>query len=488
MSSERNHERRVACLIGAAFRWGLAVLLWLAATAGNALAQGAEGSGVPILLRAGESRVIGAPNISRVAVGQPEIADVRVLSPTEVLINGRGEGQTTLLLWPASGRVIERIIRVWGPSPALSEADVGELLAGEPVRIRTVAGYVVVEGRPSPEGRTKLARLGTVLGPGLLDLTESPALDQAGTASTPLPGPGDLEAVGTLIRQAGGEGATLVRQAGKVVLQGRVPTESARRTAVRLAESFFPGQVVDAMEVVETRSLFAIKAKLVEVDRQAARELGLEWAAAVGLGEPKTPGGLRLEPWARLEPLLVKLKALEESGRARILAEPSMTVADEADGTFLAGGQIPVPLELDGQPTVEWKDYGVKLHVRPVLLASGRIRLTVRPEVSTLDWANGVRLSGGNVPALRSRWAETVVEQESGDTLILAGLSLAEETDHGGRVPGLSSVPLLGALFRTDRGVRRSTELTILLTTTLLPQGTEARPGEAAGEVERQDG
>lgn len=466
-------------------------LVWVAVIGGNALAQGPESGEAPIVLRAGESRVIAAPNISRVAVGQPEIADVRVLSPAEVLINGRGEGQTTLLLWPSGGRMIERTVRVWGPSPALSEGDVRELLAGEAVRVRTVAGFVVVEGQPSREGRARLSRLGAVLGPRLLDLTESPALEPAASAAHPLPSHSELEAVGALVQEAGGEGANLVRQAGKVVLQGRVSTESARRTAARLAEAFFPGQVVDALEVVETPSLFAIKAKLVEVDRQAARELGLEWPPALGLGETEAPGGFRLEPWARLEPLFVKLKALEESGRARILAEPSMTVADKAEGAFLAGGQIPIPLELDGQPTVEWKDYGVKLHVRPVLLASGRIRLTVRPEVSTLDWANGVRLSGGNVPALRSRWAETVVEQASGDTLILAGLSLAEETDHGGRVPGLASVPLLGALFRTDRGVRRSTDLTILLTTTLLPPGAgqpSLESSETGEEGERQDG
>ncbi|MDI6870293.1 MAG: pilus assembly protein N-terminal domain-containing protein [Bacillota bacterium] len=446
-------------------------------------ARGAEPPEV-IVVRTGESRVITVPEVSRVAVGQPAVADVRVISPGEILVNGKSEGQTTLLLWPSSGRVIEQQVRVLCPSPVLSERDIEDLVADEGIRVRSVGGYVVVDGRPAAEGRLRLERLAALLGSKLLDLTGS-VDEREEDSGTPVSRPRqqDLEWVTALVQRNSGGGVVLTRQAGRIVLEGQVPSEAARQTAIRLAEAFFPGQVVDALAAVEPSGLFSIKARLIEVDRQACRELGLEWPAEAGVGERSLPGGMHLEPLARLEPLLVKLKALEDSGRARILAEPSMTVMDGAAGCFLAGGQIPVPLEVDGQATVEWKEYGVRLDVRPALLPSGRIRLTVRPEVSTLDWANGVRLGAGTVPALRSRWAETAVEQESGDTLILAGLSLAEETDHGGRVPALANVPLLGGLFRADRAARRQTELTILLTTTLVsPCPTAGEKPEGGGE------
>jgi pilus assembly protein CpaC len=444
-------------------------------------ARGAEVS-PPVVLRAGESKIITVPEVSRVAVGQPGIADVRVLSPGEILVNGKSEGQTTLLLWPPAGRAVERLVRVLGPPPALSEEDIADLVGDGGVRVRSVAGYAVVEGRPGPEGQSRLARLGSLLGARLLDLTVSaePEEPKQPTASPAVPAE-NLEPVAELLRRAGGERVTVQRQTGKVVLEGEVAGQTVHQAVLKLAETFFPGEIVDVLRVAETGGLFSIKARLLELDRQASRELGLEWPGALAVGEPGRPDGWSVEPLARLEPLLVRLKALEESGRARIIAEPSLTVSDGAEGSFLAGGQIPVPLETDGQSTVEWKEYGVRLRVRPTLLPSGRIRLAARPEVSSLDWANGVRLGSGTVPALRCRWAETAIEQRSGDTLVLAGLSLREETDHGGRVPALAGVPLLGALFRDDRSARRGTELTILLTTTLLPlpkSGEEGVPGD----------
>lgn len=381
----------------------------------------ARGNDTPelVVLRAGESRVIAVPEVSRVAVGQPSIADVRVLSPGEVLINGKSEGQTTLLLWPPSGKAVELAVRVLCSYPVLSEDDLRDLLAEDEVTVRSVAGYLVVEGTPTPGGRDRLQKLAALLGPRLLNLADSPEVNGEDSAQTPSLG---------------------------------------------------------AVDADKPAWVYSIKARIIEVDRQACRELGVQWPGDIEIGERASPSGTPVASWSRLQPLLLKLKALEEAGKARILAEPSMVVADGTEGSFLAGGQIPVPLVVDGQAAVEWKDYGVRLRVRPERQRTGKIRVAVRPEVSTLDWVNAVQFGGGTVPALRSRWAETAVEQDSGDTLVLAGLSLSEENEHSGAVPALSEVPLLGFLFRAGRSARRQTELTILLTTTLVlsPDSSEA--------------
>lgn len=457
--------------------WAL-VLLLLVVQVSPALA---EVQPEILTLRAGESRVIPATDVARVAVGQPSIADVRVLSPGEILINGKGEGQTTLLLWPSSGRVTERVVRVLGPSPVLTAQDVVDLLADGGVRVKEVAGYLVVDGRATPEGQVRLARLTGLLGSRLLDLTESPSPESRPETLPAAKREDDLGAVTPLLRRIGGTDIATEWRAGKMVLSGRVAKEATRREVIALAGTFFPGQVVDALAVTETTPLFTIKARVIEVDRQANRELGVEWPDTVSVGEASPPASVAIQPISRLEPLLVKLKTLEQEGRARILAQPSMVVADGSEGLFLAGGQIPVPLEVDGQTTVEWKEYGVRLKVQPTVLPSGRVRLLARPEVSTLDWANGVKLSGGTVPALRTRFADTAVEQASGDTLILAGLSLAEESDHTGRLPGISDIPLLRGLFKSTRGARRQTELTILLTTTLITAGDQPSGDQGGG-------
>lgn len=431
-----------------------------------------------MLLLAGESQVLSGTEVSRVAVGQPSVADVRVLSPTEVLVNGKAEGQTTLLLWSPGGTVIERNIRVLRARAPLSDRDLSELIGEPRVSVRNLFGYLVVEGAATAAQRQRISRLGSLLGEQLLDLTELPPStvsepssatpNEVVPASPPADevGPEDLQA---FLRAKVGPGVSVEHQHGRTVLVGRVASEAERRRVLDLAQAFFGRGVIDTLEVEATTRLFQIKARLIEVDRQASRELGLEWPVSLAVGEPAGEDGRPNGGWVRLEPLLVRIRALEESGRARMLAEPSMTVADGIEGAFLAGGQIPVPLETDGHVTIEWKDYGIRLRVKPTYLPSGLVRLEARPEVSNLDWANGVRSAGNTVPALRTRWAETVIEQRSGDTLVLAGLSLSEQNEHDGRLPGLADVPVLGALVRSGRGALKQTDLTILLTTTLLP-------------------
>lgn len=459
-----------------------------------AVAAPVIGADVPgeILLLAGESRVISGTEVSRVAVGEPGVADVRVLSPAEVLVNGKAEGQTTLLLWTTQGKVTETNIRVLRARAPLSDRDIADLLGEPRVKVREMSGYLVAEGLVTPAQRERITRLGALLGTQFLDLTEVPpslAPEPSGAppaaapspAERPVPDEPQPEDLAQFLRRVVGPGVAVEQDHGRTVLSGRVASEAVHQRVLQLAQAFYGRGLVDALSVEPISRLFQIKARLIEVDRQASRELGLEWPATLAVGEPAGPDGLPAGGWVRLEPLLVRLRALEESGRARMLAEPSMTVADGVEGAFLSGGQIPVPLETDGRVTIEWREYGIRLRVKPTLLPSGLVRLEARPEVSSLDWANGVRSAGSTVPALKTRWAETVIEQRSGDTLILAGLSLSEQSEHDGRLPGFADIPVLGSLARSGRGALKQTDLTILLTTTLqqpppLPSGAAEPP------------
>jgi len=159
------------------------------------------------------------------------------------------------------------------------------------------------------------------------------------------------------------------------------------------------------------------------------------------------------------------LDALEDEGMISILAEPNLTAMSGETASFLAGGEFPilVPGGTNG-PTIEFKKFGISLAFTPTLVGTDRINLHVNPEVSQLTDANGVSLGGYEIPALTTRRAETTVELGSGQSFAIAGLIQNNTTHDISKFPGLGDVPVLGALFRSDRFQREETELVLIVT------------------------
>jgi Flp pilus assembly secretin CpaC len=162
------------------------------------------------------------------------------------------------------------------------------------------------------------------------------------------------------------------------------------------------------------------------------------------------------------------LKALEKKGYVNTLAEPTLVAISGHQAKFLAGGEIPVPIvtPTGGTPTVtiEWKEFGVGLTFTPIVVDSGVVNLKVEPEVSTLDWDNGVVLGGFRIPALRTRKAESTVELRDGQTLVMAGLMTSEDIKGVSKLPILGDIPILGMLFRSTNFVKNESELVLLVT------------------------
>ncbi len=160
----------------------------------------------------------------------------------------------------------------------------------------------------------------------------------------------------------------------------------------------------------------------------------------------------------------VFVQALRENGLLRILAEPNLLAINGQEATFLAGGEIPIPIITDERINVIFKEFGVRLNFMPVVLGEGRIRLKVTPEISEPDFANSVTLSGVSVPAFSTRRLETTVELGAGQTLAIGGL-LSERTRAVSRkVPGLGDVSVLGSLFTSVDYQQDETELVVLVT------------------------
>jgi pilus assembly protein CpaC len=165
----------------------------------------------------------------------------------------------------------------------------------------------------------------------------------------------------------------------------------------------------------------------------------------------------------------VAIHALQQKGFLQSLAEPNLIAYNGQEASFLAGGEFPVPVVqgLTNAVTIQFKEFGIKLNFTPTI-AGDTIRLKVRPEVSALDFANGITLSGFRIPSLLSRRADTDVELRDGQTFAIAGLLNNLSQDDTAAIPILSSIPIIGAIFKSKAERAERTELMVLITPKLV--------------------
>jgi pilus assembly protein CpaC len=229
----------------------------------------------------------------------------------------------------------------------------------------------------------------------------------------------------------------------------------------------------------------SLQVKIAEMSRGVTNSLGINWTALGTIGNigalpalnlavnsPATAvcaAGTLFSISCRGGSFAGLINALVQENKARILAEPNLTAMSGQPASFLAGGEFPIPVgQQNGEVTITFKQYGVKLVFVPTVLSTGRINLHVSPEVSQLTQQGAVQLTAGNssiqVPALTVRRAETTIEVGSGETFAIAGLLLDTLTDSPSGLPFLANLPVIGALFRSDSYQRQETELVVLVT------------------------
>ena len=268
-----------------------------------------------------------------------------------------------------------------------------------------------------------------------------------------------------------------------IILTGQVgsPGEADRATQVARAFVAAPEKVINMMTIGGSDQVM-VKARVIEVQRNAVKQLGVDATALVqGIGD-----GLRFAQTATFAvsgsqlgggslgysdgSLNTTLRAFERAGLVRILAEPNTTAVNGESAEFLAGGEFPVPVgrDNDGNILIEFKPYGVRLAFRPVVLSEGRISLQLSTEVSELSTQGAFTLGGTAdnaliIPALAVRRASSTVELPSGGSLMIAGLLREDLRQNIDQLPGLGSVPVLGALFRSRDYISGETELVIIL-------------------------
>ena len=274
-----------------------------------------------------------------------------------------------------------------------------------------------------------------------------------------------------------------------LVLSGHVSSSDHLRTIVAVAERYAPGAVTNLLSLSGSQQVL-LEVKFAEVQRSALVQLGLDSingaAANNGISAPHldgtttatqafgTIGGLLTD--SKTYFLRGQISALEQSGMIRTLAEPNIVSLSGETATFLAGGEFPIPVVQSSTGTVpvtsiEYKDFGVGLSFTPTVIASDTIDLVLKSEVSAIDPSTAVTTSDISVPGLKVRRATTTVELRNGQSFAIAGLIQDDFNDSLKALPGVGSIPIIGALLRSTNYQRNQTELVVFITVHLVGPG-----------------
>lgn len=390
------------------------------------------------------SRYMEDSGITRLAVGNPDIADIRLLSNNDYLVVGKKAGSTSLLVWSNHGRQ-EYNVYVSGDDEGTEKA-IQKAIGYPGVKVQMMNGKLLLRGKVKNQyehdSAVKVAQL--YLGSG------------GGAASS---------------ASANGEG------------QGA----AADSNIIDLLDMTNPSQV-------------RLEAQIIEINTSAERDLGIQyWSPTLGnttttnafgettstditrgssnlfyVGENfKNPRGSFGWLGSHISNMNASLQALVTEGKARILSRPSITTMSGQKANILIGGRIPIPTSAgDGQIAIDWRDYGIKLNIEPVVDAENKITSKVHAEVSTLDYGHSVTENDFSIPAIASREADAVINVRSGMTMAIGGLLNSQDGKTVTKIPLLGDIPIIGQFFRHTQKTRDNRELLILITPTLVSDDT----------------
>ncbi|MES2684419.1 MAG: type II and III secretion system protein family protein [Pseudomonadota bacterium] len=408
---------------------------------GTALA--AVASSIPddriVAVESGVHKLLRQPQaVGRVAVGDPSVAEVTVINRREILITGKKNGITSLLVWPKSGTrdaPVEYRLRV-GP-------------ATDPLKVKSNdpdLGKARIDAREGLSGST----------PNLLahQRARAEALSQAQQA-------------------AGSEAAKPVIDRSSIDLETQVMTE---------------------VKIVEVKRSTLQQYGLNVLKNTGNTVAGLTTPGSIG---GVNPGGISAQagfstgsnlPIANAFNLVIGnprdgilgiLSFLEQKGLARTYAEPTLTAMSGQTASFLAGGEFPVPVSQGGSSggvTIQYREFGIRLSLTPTVLSRDRIGLKVAPEVSDLDFSAGITTAGVSVPALTVRRTDTTVELGDGESFVISGLVSNSLINNANKVPWLADIPILGAFFKNISVNRSEKELVMVVTPHLVRPLARGKP------------
>ena len=384
-----------------------------------------------VVVTAGRSTVLATEgDVTRIAVTNPEIADAVVVEPREILIDGKKAGTISLIVWSGSSR--KNYDLVVEPAITTLEQHLQALFPGEPIEVSVSEEAIVLSGLVSSTS------------------VMLKAAEIAGASAS-------KSRIINLLQVPGGT------ESQQVMLQVRFAEVNQRALLEAGASLFTAGNGFKNTWGRTTTQQFSAP------DFDNMESTKVDGDVVSQSGELNFSDFLNLFFLNAKYDLGVVIRALKNTGHFQSLAEPNLIAYNGQEASFLAGGEFPIPMVqgATGAVSVVFKEFGVRLNFTPTI-AGDVIRLKVRPEVSTLDFANGVSVSGFRVPALTTRRAETDVELRDGQSFAIAGLLDNISQNDKAAVPILSQIPIIGHLFKSKAERSERTELMVLITPRLV--------------------
>lgn len=378
----------------------------------------------------GKSLVIDYPeDVTRISTSAPEVVDYVPVSAREILLHAKGVGTATVVIWAKSGQ--------------RNFYNVNVELNMEPVR------KMVRDAYPNEEVRLTAAR---------------DTVTATGTVSS--------QSVADRI-------AAMVTPTGKTFVNNMrvktAPVEKQILLRVKFAQLDRTYGNQFGVNLVSTGALNTVGGT--GTGQFASARMNSLGTGASNVSISDTLNLFAFRPDLNLAGFI---KALQNQGVLQILAEPNLVTTNGKEATFLVGGEFPVPVLQGGSNagavTVQFREFGIRLTFNPSLTENGTLKMYVKPEVSTIDLAHGVTVSGFTIPALATRRVESNVELGLGQSFVIGGL-IDDRTDETmSKMPGLSAIPLLGQLFKSRNENRSKTELLVMVTPELVEPMTAGDP------------
>jgi pilus assembly protein CpaC len=372
----------------------------------------------------GRSLVVTSPTrIKRVSIADPTIADAIVVSPYQVVVDGKSPGGVSLLLWDESDQ--SQAFEVSVDIDILSLAQkIHEVFPNEPVQIETSKDSVILSGHVSSKNvADKILEVVKNATPKVTSLITTPAV-----------------------------------QPGEILLE------------VKFAEV---DRSLESQFGVNILSLPGAK----NIGSVGTQEFGPPGLSGTVSPTNTNTGGFTLSSllnifiWRPDINLAATIQALEQQNILQILAEPNLLTASGKDASFLAGGEFPYPvLQSTGGAgtyagiTIQFKQYGVQLDFTPTIMEDGLIHLKVEPSVSSLDFTNALTIQGFTIPALSTRRVASEMDLRDGQSFAIAGLIDNQVQNQLSKIPGIGDVPILGKLFQSHSTTRSKDELLVIVT------------------------
>ncbi len=396
------------------------------------------------------SQYYGAPmRITRVAVANPEVADIRVMDNHSILVVGKKVGSTTVYIWTANGMRQEYAVQV---SP---EGSTGDLIRAQ-LKAAGIYGVEVITGKAD----------GTVLLKG--DLQNQSKKDVAMGIASVIVGKDNVIDQITLADP---------QQVNLECLVLEINTNDTKNLGIDWMSN---GQATTSYTPAsgENPAMFNITDWTMGTIGTFYAGEGYNRRSDVS-NNPYTSDGWASRIVGHMAPVNAAINALLTTGKARVISRPNITTLSGKKASIKLGGQLPYPVtDDDGKVTVQWKDYGVNLDISPVADENGNVTSEVKASVSDIDWSNAVTGNNSRYPAIRNREANAIVNVPSGMAMAIGGLFNTSDSKTVSKVPFLGDIPVIGELFKHRQNTKQDYELLIIIRPTLTNEQSKVKMGD----------